>query len=224
MSDSKPVVDRRGFLGGIVAGAAAAGIAAVPGAASVAEAAEAGGTDFQKWLGGIQGKYRQLYDMPEPNQGMGLIWSWVFQQTGVPSYGVSDKDLGVVVVLRHNAIPLAMTDGVWARYNLGQVFKINDPATGAAATRNPFHKARAGDMLVPDASLDKLLAKGVKCAVCNMAVTVYSGIVAKRMGMRADEVRQDWLAAIIPGVDVVPSGVLAINGAQAKGCAYVYAG
>jgi intracellular sulfur oxidation DsrE/DsrF family protein len=224
MSDSNVSVERRGFLGGIVAGAAAAGLAAVASAPSVVEAADAAGTDFQKWLGGIRGKYRQLYDMPDANGGMGLIWSWVFQQTGAQGYGVTDKDLGVVVVLRHNAIPIAMTDRVWAKYNLGQVFKINDPATGIPATRNPFYNSRPGDLLVPDASLDKLLAKGVKFGACNMAITVYSGLVAKQQGLNHDDVKQDWLAAVIPGVDVVPSGVLAINGAQSKGCTYVYAG
>jgi len=29
---------------------------------------------------------------------------------------------------------------------------------------------------------------------------------------------------VLPGVQVVPSGVLAINGAQARGCTYCFAG
>ena len=73
--------------------------------------------------------------MPEPNDGMGLIWTWVLQLTGPQGYGVAEKDIGVVVVLRHNAIPYAFTDGVWAKYKLGEVFKINDPVTKAAASR-----------------------------------------------------------------------------------------
>jgi intracellular sulfur oxidation DsrE/DsrF family protein len=161
--------------------------------------------------------------MPEPNGGMGLIWSWVFQLTGSQGYGVSEKDLGVVVVLRHNAIPIAFTDPVWGKYKLGEVFKVTDPLAKAPAIANPFYHIKSPD-LPPDAALEKLLAKGVKVGVCNMAITFYSGMVAKQMGLNAEEVKKDWIAAVIPGVEIVPSGVLAVNGAQSKGCAYCFAG
>jgi intracellular sulfur oxidation DsrE/DsrF family protein len=223
MSGANVSIERRGFLGSVAVSAAAAGLSAIGATASTAEAAAADG-DFTKWLASINGKYRQVYDMPEPNGGMGLIWSWVLQLTGSQGYGVTEKDIGVVVVLRHNAIPIALTDPVWEKYKLGEVFKINDPATKAPATRNAFYNIKPGDMPVPDAALDKLLAKGVKVAACNMAISFYSGMVAKQMGLNADEVKKDWLAAVIPGVQVVPSGVLAINGAQSKGCAYCFAG
>jgi len=29
---------------------------------------------------------------------------------------------------------------------------------------------------------------------------------------------------MVPGIQLVPSGVLAVNGAQARGCAYCFAG
>jgi len=48
--------------------------------------------------------------------------------------------------------------------------------------------------------------------------------LAKDMGMQADAIRKDWVANLIPGVLVVPSGVIAINRAQEKGCAYCFAG
>src|SRR5512140_1565310 len=108
MSDEQISRQRRGFLGGVAATAAVAGLTAMVADVKQAGAADVTNpTDFQKWLSGIKGKYKQVYDMPEPNNGMGLIWSWVFQVTGAPAYGVSEKDLGIVVVLRHNAIPYA---------------------------------------------------------------------------------------------------------------------
>jgi len=223
MSDSNVSIERRGFLGGVAVSAAAAGLSAIAGGSSVAEAADTPDTDFKKWLAGINGKYRQVYDMPEPNNGMGLIWSWVFQMTGAQGYGVAEKDIGVVVVLRHNAIPIAFADPVWEKYKLGEVFKINDPVTKAPAIANPYYQIKSPD-LPPDAALEKLLAKGVKVGVCNMAITFYSGVVAKQSGLSAEEVKKDWLAAVFSGVQIVPSGVLAVNGAQAKGCAYCFAG
>jgi hypothetical protein len=113
------------------------------------------GTDFQAWLNSIKGKYRQVYDAPEPNNGMAFIWSHVYFITGVQGYGVPESDLGVVVVLRHEAIPIAFNHGLWAKYKLGEFFKINDPATRTPATRNPFANIKPGDMPFPEAALDK---------------------------------------------------------------------
>ena len=57
-----------------------------------------------------------------------------------------------------------------------------------------------------------------------MAITFRSGMVAKKLGLKHEEVMQDWLDAVYPGMTVVPSGVLAINGAVSRGCVYVFAG
>jgi intracellular sulfur oxidation DsrE/DsrF family protein len=42
--------------------------------------------------------------------------------------------------------------------------------------------------------------------------------------MAPDAAKKEWLAHIIPGTTVVPSGVLALGRAQEKGCTYCYAG
>ena len=214
---------RRSFLEGVVATASVAGITALSPVVEPAVAADAPG-EFPKWLAGIKGKYRQVYDMPEVNNGMGLIWSHVLRLTAPSAYGVGEDDIGIVVVLRHDAIPLALNDAMWEKYPLGESFKVEDRVTHAAARRNPYNNVKAGEEWFPDAAIDKLVAKGVKVAACGMAIMHYSGVVAKSTGGNADEIRKDWLANVIPGVTVVPSGVLALNGAQTKGCAYVAAG
>jgi intracellular sulfur oxidation DsrE/DsrF family protein len=216
---------RRWFLSGAAATAAAFGFGKVASSAdAVPPTATGGGTDFQKWLDRIKGQYRQVYDMPEPNNGFGLIWSHVYLLTGAQGYGVSESELGVVVVLRHNAIPIALNDSMWAKYTLGEFFKINDPATKAPATRNPFAHIKPGDLPIPDAALDKLVARGVMFGACNMAITFRSAAVAKQMGLRPEDVKKDWIDNLLPGVQVVPSGVVAVNGAQARGCSYCFAG
>jgi intracellular sulfur oxidation DsrE/DsrF family protein len=48
--------------------------------------------------------------------------------------------------------------------------------------------------------------------------------VAQAAGIAHEAVKKDWLAAVLPGVQLVPSGVLAVNGAQSKGCSYCFAG
>jgi intracellular sulfur oxidation DsrE/DsrF family protein len=224
MLDPKPFKPRRWFLGGAAATAAALGFGKVASSADAVPPGATGGTDFQKWLDRIRGQYRQVYDMPEANNGAALIWSHVYLLTGAQGYGVGESELGVVVVLRHNAIPIALNDAAWAKYNLGEFFKINDPATKAPATRNPFAHIKPGDLPLPEAALDKLVARGVMFGACNMAITYRSAAVAKLMGLRPEDVKKDWVNNVLAGVQVVPSGVVAVNGAQARGCSYCFAG
>jgi len=223
MSDPKIPANRREFLGA-AATAAVTGLGAMMPVTAV-QAAASPSTDFTRWLESIPGTQKQLYDMPELNGGMGLLWSFAFFLTGAPAYGLPESELGVVLVLRHNSIPLALNDSAWAKYRLGEVFKINDPDTKAPALRNPFYlDARALPVPIADATLQKLIARGVKVAACNLAMTVYSGVVAQKMGLKADDVKKDWTDAVLPGIQIVPSGVVACNGAVSRGCTYVFAG
>ena len=57
-----------------------------------------------------------------------------------------------------------------------------------------------------------------------MAIVVYSAVIADMMKMSAEDVKKDWLANILPGIQVVPSGVWALGRAQEHGCAYCFAG
>lgn len=222
MSDSRITPARRSFIATFAAAAAAVGLAKPAPATAATESG--GGTSFQTWLESIHGKYRQVYDATAPNNGYALAWSHVYLTTGVEGYDVPESDLGVVVVLRLTAIPLALQSDVWAKYKLGEFYKINDPATKAPALRNPYAFIKPGDLPFPEAALDQLIARGVRVAVCNTAIHFQSMRLAKEAGLAHEVVKGDFLAAVIPGVQVVPSGVLAINGAQRKGCTYCFAG
>jgi intracellular sulfur oxidation DsrE/DsrF family protein len=57
-----------------------------------------------------------------------------------------------------------------------------------------------------------------------MAIRFYSGAMAKSTGGNAEDIRKDWLASVVPGMQVVPSGVWAVNRAQEHGCSYCFAG
>jgi intracellular sulfur oxidation DsrE/DsrF family protein len=222
MPTSKSSPPRREFLGGLAATAAAIGLGDLIAGAQAADPVAT--TEFQSWLESIPGKYRQVYDAPSPNNGFALIWSHVFLMTGAQGYNVPESELGVVVVLRHSAIPIAFRDEAWDKYKLGEYFKVNDPATKSPALRNPYAYNKPGDMPLPEAALEKLVARGVKIAVCNTAIHHQSARLAQQLGLPHETVKRDWLAAVLPGVQVVPSGVLAVNGAQAKGCSYCFAG
>src|SRR5216117_3728364 len=220
---------RRGFLGRLAAGAAALGLGGlVAPAEAAAERRVAPRTpanpEFEAWLNKMTGKHKMIYDVPEPNSGFGFAWARVFLNTTNETYGTTDADNTVVIVLRHAGIPFAMKSEMWAKYKLGDFYKINDAATSGPAVRNPFTQAKPGVFPIPGMGVDELLAKGVLVGVCNIALTIYSGMFAKTMGMQAEAIKSDWVANLLPGVQVVPSGVIAVNRSQEKGCAYCFAG
>jgi len=223
MPDQRVSSNRREFLGGVAATAAAAGLSAAFTTASSSAQAGSPGTDFTRWLDTITWKHMQVYDAPAPSNGMVLVYAWAYLSTAPQAYGVPESDVGAVVVLRRFAIPIGFSDDTWAKYKLGEVFNVNDPATKAPATRNPFAYIKPGDLPVPDAALEKLVARNVRFGLCNLALTALSTTVAQKMGMRPEEVKSEWIAGMFPGIQVVPSGVVAINGAQARGCSYCFA-
>ncbi len=225
MLDWKLPTHRRGFLGRVAATAAAVGLGnVVPVSFTGAAAAPTEGDPaLEAWLDKLKGKHRQVYDMPEPNHGAAFAWSRVFYLTNNET-GVPDSDISVMVVLRHNAIPFALADGAWAKYKLGEAFNATDPKTNAPSVRNMFYKPAPDELPLPGMSIDELLASGVLFCACNMAIKFHSARVAKKTSMDADEVRRDWLAAVLPGIQVVPSGVWAVNRAQERGCSYCFGG
>ncbi|HET9707221.1 MAG TPA: twin-arginine translocation signal domain-containing protein [Gemmatimonadales bacterium] len=229
MLDLNLSTHRRGFLGRVATAAAAVGLGGlIPGRVEAQEYSSTvnpvGDASYAAWLNGIKGKYKQVYDAVEPNGGFSLIWAHVFLLTGTGAYGLPESDLGVVIVHRHSAIPIAFKDAMWEKYKFGEFFKINDNATKAPAVRNVFANLKPGDLPFPEAAVEKLVARGVHFGVCNMAITFYSMMFAQQMGMKAEDIKAEWIANVLPGYTVVPSGVVAVNGAQSRGCSYCYAG
>ena len=139
--------------------------------------------------------------------------------------GTPEKENSVVVVLRHDAIPFALNSNLWAKYNLGEMFKISDTKTNASAVRNAFYKPPAGDFQVPGLGnvaigINELQESGVMFCACNMALKVYSAVAAQKMGTDHEQVYKEWTAGVLPGIHIVPSGVWAVGRAQEHGCAY----
>ena len=221
---------RRGFLGRIAASAAAFGLGGLvaPFRAAAQPTAAAGkasaNPEFEAWLNKITGKHKMVYDVPEPHEGFAFAWSRVFLNTTNETYGTTDADNTVVIVLRHNGIPFGMQSPMWAKYKFGEFFKINDGVTKEAALRNVFAQVKPGELPIPGMAVDELAPKGVLFGICNIALTIYSGIFAKQMGMQAETIKKEWVANLLPGVTVVPSGVIAVNRSQEKGCTYCFAG
>jgi intracellular sulfur oxidation DsrE/DsrF family protein len=176
----------------------------------------------EAWLDRITGKHKQFFDAEMPNEGFPLVFAMAFLNLYHEAYGLTDKDLSAVVGLRHFAMPIGVSDAIWAKYKIGEALKIDDAATKAPAVRNPF--LHPDGMPFPGSELPTLVNRGVIFTVCNVALTVISGKLAGNAGVTADAAKQEWTAAVVPGATIVPVGVLAVNRAQEKGCTYCYGG
>jgi intracellular sulfur oxidation DsrE/DsrF family protein len=221
---------RRGFLGTIAAGGVS-----LFGLASLAKStprgfmnspplqAGTGDASFEAWIGKIKGKHKQVFDSPELNHGFPFAWSRVFLMSHKAA-GVPDGDVTAVLILRHESIPAAMGHALWPKYKFGEVFNVTDPATKAPSLRNPFFQMKESEQPLPHITIEDLQASGVLIGVCDMALTFYSGKVGKSMNMDPADVKKEWVAGVIPGIQIVPSGVYAVNRTQEAGCTYCYAG
>ena len=215
---------RRKFIGALAAGSAAGLTALTNPLAAYAEGATTTADGSDEWFKKSKAKHKIIYDSPEPYNGFAFIWSWVYyltnNQTGSP-----DSDVTAMVVLRHESIPFAMNNELWKKYNFGKVFNITDSKTSEPSVRNLYYEPQDGDFPVPQIQgIKDLQGRGAMFCVCDMAITVYSSMIAQNMNLDPAEVKKEWVAGVLPDIKVVPSGVWAVGRAQENGFAYCFAG
>jgi hypothetical protein len=229
--NNQPQLDqRRTFLKQFATGAAllGAGILSAPMQLSAEGISSPDVSDADEWFKQVKGKHKMVFDVTQPHEIFPFAWPKIFLVTNDKT-GTPEKDCGVVVILRHNAIPYAMGNQLWEKYKFGEMFKINDEATKAPAVRNPFWQPKPGDYKVPgignvQIGINELQASGVMFCACDMAITVYSTVIAQGSNQDPEVIKKEWLAGLLPGVQPVPSGIWAVGRAQERGCAYCFAG
>ena len=180
--------------------------------------------DADEWFKKIKGSHRITYDGSTPHGGLPVVWTWAFYLTNNGT-GTADDDMTAVTVLRHSAIAYALEDRLWAKYKLGEFFKIQDNGAGAPSTRNTVYEPKDGDFPLPGIDgLKRMQERGAMFCVCNLALNVYAHFIAQAQSLDEKEVYNDFLSGVLPGIQVVPSGVWALGRAQEHGCGYIFAG
>ena len=229
--DVNSTTDRRHFLGSLAGGAAALGIASLSPLQQVNASPQSphipDPDDPESIFKNLKGKHRIVFDVVEPVWLFPFAWPRVFLLTNMAT-GTPEKENSVVVVLRHSAIPYAMEDKLWTKYNFAELFGPKDQEN-KPVTRNVFWKPAKGTFKVPglgvvEVGINELQASGVQFVVCNAALTVYSAMAAERMNLKAEDVYNEWKSGLLPGITPVPSGVWAVSRAQEYKCGYCYAG
>jgi hypothetical protein len=140
-------------------------------------------------------------------------------------YGGADSDYSLIVCFRHQSTPFGYGDSIWEKYGrlLSGFMGLTDSRTNEPFTRNPLNMDRA-DMANRGNTIDMMVARGVKFAICNKATRSISGVLARTGAGEADAIYQELAAASITASRFVPAGVLAATRSQEYGYSLLYAG
>jgi len=215
---------RRTFLESLAAGAA--GLAAMELADPRAMAAQAAGHWDMSWTTRLRAKRRAVMDVPEIEDGYGVWRAIVWRRQYAQVFGMEETAINSVLILRHNAIVLAMNNAFWERYGIGQEKGVKDPATGEPSPRNPVID-RTGANALPQQftgfTIEEFLAGGGIVLGCALALQLCVSRIATADKVSMEEASRRARSMVVPGVIMQPSGVLAAVVAQDFGCRYVRA-
>jgi hypothetical protein len=210
--DAAGVSHRRGFFGRM-AGLSAMGLFGFGVTPANAQPAQGDGPN---WPGELKGRHKQLFDVYAINDGFPLGFT--------NNFITPNESATAVMIFRHQGLPYALNHSIWSKYRVGETFKIIDPETKGPATKNPWFEPKPGVLGNPNASLDRLIARGAVVGCCGVALRGQSGRLAQNAGVTAEEAYKEFAANLLPGMTILPSGTWGVNRAQEAGCTYCAGG
>jgi len=189
-------------------------------------APSAEGWDFS-WTNALKGKkHKALFDCTEVESGYGVWRASIWENQYHEALAAKPADTRTVLVLRHNAVVMALRQDLWDQAGIAAVEKVTHPVTLQSTDRNPALLSAARNE-VPEMfdafALPKFMARGGIVLACNLALQFFAGAWARRAGITPEEAGKRAAAGFVPGVVLMPSGVLACVRAQEEGCHYVKA-
>jgi hypothetical protein len=218
--------DFLGWLGGtsMFAFAAVPESFHVPRAPGAAHAAAIDDAFDVSWTDRVQGKFRAVFDSPEISEGAGLFRAIVWCDEYKSVYGTARSDMSPVLVLRHEAIHLAMNDEYWKRFKIGKQIRLKSAAGKKWAEANPIGVA-SPDTPPQFASYDLVhfLADGGIVLACHLAFQDVTAKFRKEDSLDAAAAENAAREHLVPGVIMQPSGIFAVLRAQEAGCKYIMA-
>ena len=173
-----------------------------------------------KWLAGMNGRYKQFFDAPAPAGGIPLVHIMNYYDTYNKAYNVKDADIDAVLTFYGSTTFHGLNDAMWSKYRLGEFLNEKDGG-GKPLTANPWRAAPVVvGMSLPQASIESLQKRGATMLICNNALGIFSGLLAQQRGLDAKAVYDDMKANILPGVELIPGMVVAVEQAKKAGLSY----
>jgi hypothetical protein len=154
------------------------------------------------------------------------VWraaSWARQYMEVMK--ATRAQVSPAIVLRHNAIILAMSQPYWDKYDIGKKKGVMHPLTMEPTKKNPALLDEKDGLPEPysNAGLRKQLDRGVIALACNLALQDCIDLIKSTDKVSDEVARKQAIGYLVPGVILQPSGVFAATLAQEAGAAYVKA-
>jgi hypothetical protein len=179
-----------------------------------------GGTWDLSWLDDIRGKHRQVFDLGELQERGSLLRVVAnYLDAHHEVSGLSYPDINTVVGIAYGAFPINASDAIWAKYGLGEKWKVQDPQTGTWARRNVFLDAPESDPTHRFA-VNTLKARGTVFWQCNHALSGITREFAAAGFGEVDAIRAELVSGLLPGVHLVPAHTMLLGLAQEHDCAY----
>jgi hypothetical protein len=172
--------------------------------------------DVDKWFDELPGKHRVLFDTWTPTRfSDSLLFAGNIYRGNRDGYGLSEKDLAVIIVVRHNTAPFAFNDAMWAKYNKAFCRRMDwvDPKTQEPPTVNLYTR-----------QLTNFVTQGLHLGVCNLTTRAYTQIIARETQRSDDEVYKELTSNTVGNAHFVPAGVVAATRAQERGYSIVSIG
>jgi hypothetical protein len=169
------------------------------------------------WLDQLAGKHKQVYDygsfdLTADLRPLRYVKNYLDTYRDV--FGLRFPDMNTVVGISR-ALPVNASDAIWMKYQLGERWKITDPATKQPAVRNIF-MGNGSD----DAGVKALQARGTIFWQCNVALGNIAQQLAQATQQPVQNVRAELLAGLNSGVRLVPSHVMALGMVQERDFTY----
>jgi len=209
---------RRAFLTRLGAGVSMLGATAAAAPSAGAQSAstekwQPARHELDDWYDTIPGKHRFVFDTITPDGlAMGLQFANNFFEANKSSYGLTDGDSAVIIVVRHKSTAFGYNDAIWAKYGAKLSEQANnfvDPKTKEAPTVNVYATDKG--------RMDGLIKRGTHIAVCQMATRAIANTLARSTGGNADEILTELGKNLVVNGHLVPAGILAVNRAQEHG-------
>jgi len=210
------IAARRLLLGGLGVAVAGAALAGEPAPAQPKSARpEPRRYPLDAWMDALPGSHRVFVDTDSAGGAANALrYVTNILNAQVNAYQGADRDMAIIVCLRHASTTLGYNDAMWARY--GASLGAMGRAPGREAEPAPTKNAQA-------AALAAAAARGVHFAICDAATTLMSGMVARQASAKAEDVHAEIIANLVPNAHMVPAGVMALTRAQEYGYSFLYA-
>jgi intracellular sulfur oxidation DsrE/DsrF family protein len=152
--------------------------------------------------------------------GEGVLYANNLYVANMNGYKLTEKDVAVVVCLRHFATVFGYNDTIWSKYGkaLSDLVQFTDPKTKQAPTTNLFNSADYG-LTLPNFgnTIASVVKRGTQFAICDMATNFITGQVATAVKGNQQELYKEFASNLIPNGRLVAAGVVAVNRAQEMG-------